>query len=49
MDRGATCIPVWLRDDGVGNDGGSARLANLSGTARRYLNLFTLVLTARFS
>ena len=38
MDRGATCIPVWLRDDGVGNDGGSARLANLSGTARRYLN-----------
>ncbi len=20
MDRGATCIPVWLRDDGIGND-----------------------------
>ena len=33
MDRGATCIPTWLRDDN--EDGG--RRPNLSGTAQRYL------------
>ena len=33
MDRGATCIPAWLRDDN--EDGG--RRPNLSGTAQRYL------------
>ena len=36
LDRGATCIPAWLRDDGVGNSG--APRANLSGTAQRYLD-----------
>ena len=30
-------FPAWLRDDGMGNDGGSARHANLSSTAQRYL------------
>ena len=25
MDRSATCIPTWLRDDGIGTDGGDAR------------------------
>ena len=30
MDRGATCVPVWLRDDGLGSDGtGSQRRPNL--------------------
>ena len=30
-------FPIWLRDDRIGNDGDSARHANLSGTAQRYL------------
>ncbi len=38
MDRGATCIPVRLHDDGIGNDGAAARRANLSGPAQRYLD-----------
>ena len=40
MDRGATCLPVWLRDDGLGSDGiGSQRRPNLieGGAAERYL------------
>ena len=40
MDRGATCVPVWLRDDGLGSDGtGSQRRPNLleDGNAERYL------------
>ena len=38
MDRSATCIPVWLRDDGIGNDGTGARRPNLTATAQRYLD-----------
>ena len=38
LDRGATCIPVWLRDDGLGSDAGGSRHANLSATAQRYLD-----------
>ena len=30
-------FPAWLRDDGMGNAGGGAHHANLSGTAQRYL------------
>ncbi len=40
MDRGATCVPVWLRHDGLGSDGsGSQRRPNLvkDGTAEGYL------------
>ena len=37
MDRSATCISVWLDEDRLGTDGSSARRANLSRTARRYL------------
>ena len=40
MDRGATCIPVWLRDHATGETTGSdgTRLrANLSGAAKSYL------------
>ena len=38
MDRGATCVPVWLRDDGLGTDGNSEqRRPNLSPAAQRYL------------
>ena len=37
IERTALMFPAWLRDDGIGNDGGSGRRANLSGTARRYL------------
>ena len=42
MDRGATCIPVWLHDDGIGNDGSGGRRPNLSPAARRYLDRFGL-------
>ena len=42
IDRGATCIPVWLRDDGIGNDSSRARRANLSSAARRYLDRLAL-------
>ena len=38
MDRSATCIPVWLHDDGMGNDDVADRRANLSATAERYLD-----------
>ena len=38
IERGANWFPAWLHDDGIGNDNSRARLANLSGTARRYLN-----------
>ena len=37
MDRGATCIPVWLRNDVLGHDAVGASHANLSATAQRYL------------
>ena len=39
MDRGATCIPAWLRDDGLGIDGaGSQHRPNLSLSAQHYLD-----------
>ena len=38
MDRGATCIPTWLRDDSLGTDGdGPQHRPNLSDAAQRYL------------
>ena len=38
MDRGATCVPAWLRDDGLGTDGNSTkRRPNMSPAAQRYL------------
>ena len=38
MDRGASCVPAWLRDDGLGLEGyGTQRRPNLSPTAQRYL------------
>ena len=37
MDRGATCIPAWLREEGLGAATGAERRANLSGSAQRYL------------
>ena len=38
MDRGATCIPAWLRDDNIGNDSnGIQRRPNLSLGVQRYL------------
>ena len=37
MDRGATCISAWIHEDRLGTVGSNARRANLSGTARRYL------------
>ena len=38
MDRGATCIPTWLRDDSLVTDGSSTkRRPNLSAAAQRYL------------
>ena len=38
IEWGASMFPVWLRDDGIGNDGDLARRANLSGSAQRYLD-----------
>ena len=38
MDRGATCIPAWLRGDDLGTDGSDTkRRPNLSSAAQRYL------------
>ncbi|MCY3788988.1 MAG: hypothetical protein OXH63_09405 [Gemmatimonadetes bacterium] len=36
MDRSATCIPAWLRDEGIDNSG--QRRPNLSSTAQHYLD-----------
>ena len=38
IERGTSMFPAWLRDDGIGNNGNGARRANLSATARRYLD-----------
>ena len=39
MDRSATCIPAWLRDDGLNLDGnGTNRRPNLSPAAHHYLD-----------
>ena len=39
MDRGATCFPMWLRDEGLALDGGGEqRRPNLSAAAQRYLD-----------
>ena len=37
MDRGATCIPAHLKDDGMGSKGTNPRRPNLSARAQRYL------------
>ncbi len=37
MDRGATCVPAWLREDTLGTDPSDTRRPNLSPAARRYL------------
>ena len=37
IERGAAMFPAWLRDNGIGEDDGSKRHANLSGAAHRYL------------
>ena len=39
MDRSATCIPAWLREDEIGN---GARRPNLTATAQRYLDRLDL-------
>ena len=38
MDRGATCIPAWLREDGMGKRDADGRRANLSAAAERYID-----------
>ena len=42
MDRGATCIPVWVHDDGIRNDGDSVHRPNLTSTAQDYLDCLGL-------
>ena len=37
MDRGATCVPAWLHEDGLGAATGTECRANPSGKAQRYL------------
>ncbi len=39
IDRGASCFPVWLREEGLALDGdGEQRRPNLSDAAKRYLD-----------
>ena len=39
IDRGATCFPAWLREEGLALDGGGEqRRPNLSDAAQRYLD-----------
>ena len=39
MDRGATCVSAWLKDDGLDLDGdGTQRRPNLTSAAHRYLD-----------
>ena len=38
MDGSTAYIPLWLRDDGIGNDSDCGRRPNLSGAAQRYLD-----------
>ena len=38
IERGANWFPAWLRDDGIENGGDRTPHANLSSTARRYLD-----------
>ena len=43
MDRGATCFPAWLRDEGMNLDGGDEqRRPNLSPAAQQYLDRLVL-------
>ena len=42
IDRSATCIPAWLREEGLGAVTGTEHRANLSGTAQRYLDRLSL-------
>ena len=38
MDRSATCIPAWLRDEGLGLDSGGAQSRpNLTASAQQYI------------
>ena len=48
MDRSATCIPVRLCDDGMGNYGASTRRPNLSATAQRYIDSLGLSVEGLF-
>ena len=39
MDRSASCVPAWLRDEGLGLEGdGLQRRPNLSAASQRYLD-----------
>ena len=38
IDRGATCVPAWLRDEGLGLGDGLHRRPNLSSAAQLYLD-----------
>ena len=38
MDRSATCIPIWVYDDGMRSEGDSVHRPNLSPAAQRYLD-----------
>ena len=38
IERGSNLFAAWLRDDGVGTEENSARRANLSASAQRYLD-----------
>ena len=42
IERGALWFPAWLRDDGLGFEGGDQRRPNLSPTAQRYLERLDL-------
>ncbi len=42
IERGALMFPAWLREEGLGAVTGAERRANLSGTARQYLDRLSL-------
>ena len=48
IDRGATCVPAWLREDSLGIDPSDARRPNLSPDARRYLEQLGLTVEDLF-
>ena len=48
MDRSATCVPAWLREDTLGTDASGARRPNLSPVARRYLERLDLTVEDLF-
>ena len=48
LDFAASCFPMWLREDGLGNAGGTSRRPNLSAAAQHYLHRLDASVEALF-